>query len=393
MKKSLFFPMVLIALSSIALFSCSDDDENPIEGGGEDNGSAVLTAAEANALVNPAYGRLQSLSSLYTFFAESATEVAVETDDETSGGAKVSRFETDPETSIAIKLFAYPFESIGTANLAIEQISAAVVGSSLTQADKDLHIARAKFVRGYDYFKLVQAYGEVPLILSVGSTVSERSPIDDVYAQVIKDLTEAYPYLPASSASKSTPTQGAVNTILAKVYLTWGQKPLSYKEVEAITGKRNDPARPAADRAKLEKAVEYADKVISSGEYRLQNKYNDIWGEANENNPEIIFSINHEGDGVGLIGNHQTHCGFTWPKSPRTEPHISYADNTLANRIPSDKDSRKLFSYVTKLEYTDGVIDTLDWPVSVVRAGKMDSPRTRRNFQSDRRATEQYQPY
>ncbi|GAE86531.1 RagB/SusD family nutrient uptake outer membrane protein [Bacteroides reticulotermitis] len=331
----------------------------------------MKTRAEAEALANAVYGPLQTLSSSYTFLVESATETTIsfEEVDDSKDGPQVSVFETTPSNWYPIKVFNRLYKSIGAANLAIEEIGTATSNSNLTDADKALLVARAKFVRGYSYFQLVQLFGEVPLVLTSKSTERTRASIDVVYDQVVNDLTEALPNLPAFDSNKSNPTQNAVNTILAKVYLTWGQKPITSAEISAIAG-TTDPTKPAPDTEKLQKAVDYANKVINSGKYQLLDSYNSIWGVANENNAEVIFSIHHDGDGIDAQGNHQTHCGFTWPKSARTDPHISYADITLENRIPSEYDTRKQFSYATRVEYTDGVVDTLTWPVSIVRPGK-----------------------
>lgn len=371
MKTKLFFPIVLFALFSTVSFSCSDDNNDPENGGGGSNSSSVKTKAEAEALANAVYGPLQTLSSSYTFLLESATETTIsfEEVDDSKDGPQVSVFETTPNNWYAIKVFNRLYKSVGAANLAIEEIGNASANSNLTEADKALYVARSKFIRGYNYFQLVQLFGEVPLVLSSKSTERSRASIDDVYAQIVTDLTEAYTNLPEFDSNKSNPSQGAVNTILAKVYLTWGQVPITSNQIAAISG-ATDPAKPAVDNDKLQKAVEYANKVIDGGKYQLLDNFNNIWGVANENNSEVIFSIHHDGDGIDAQGNHQTHCGFTWPKSARTDPHISYADITLENRIPSDYDSRKLFSYATRVEYTDGVVDTLTWPVSIVRPGK-----------------------
>lgn len=371
MKQNLFFSIVLSALVSTTLFSCSDNNDPDNGGGGGGTSSSVKTKAEAEALANAVYGPLQTLSSSYTFLLESATETTIsfEEVDDSKDGPQVSVFETTPSNWYAIKVFNRLYKSIGAANLAIEEIGTADVNSNLTDADKKLLVARSKFIRGYNYFQLVQLFGEIPLVLTSKGTERNRASIDDIYTQIVTDLTDAYTDLPTLDSNKSNPSQGAVNTILAKVYLTWGQKPLTLAEVSAISG-TVDPVKPSVDAAKLQQAVEYADKVIKSGNYELLKNFNSIWGVPNENNAEVIFSIHHDGDGIDAQGNHQTHCGFTWPKSARTDPHISYADITLENRIPNNYDTRKLLSYATRVEYTDAVVDTLTWPVSIVRPGK-----------------------
>lgn len=369
MKKRSFFPVVLLALIGLVLLSCNDDLDVAAEG--EKKVSSIKTKAEAEALANALYGPLQTLSSSYTFLLESATETTIsfEEVDDSKDGPQVSVFETTPSNWYPIKVFNRLYKSIGAANLAIEEIGNANPNAGLTKQDIALLVARARFIRGYNYFQLVQLFGEVPLVLSPASTEKKRSSIDEVYAQVVKDLSDALPDLPEIDSNKSNPSQGAVNTVLAKVYLTWGQKPLTQTEVAAISG-TTDPVKPAPDNEKLQKALDYANKVINSAKYQLLDNFNKIWGVSNENNAEVIFSIHHEGDGIDAQGNHQTHCGYTWPRSARTDPHISYADITLENRIPNDSDTRKLYSYATRVEYGDAAVDTLTWPISIVRPGK-----------------------
>ena len=359
MKKTIILTVIGL---SLALYSCNKDNNEP------ENPETITTHAEASALVNAAYVPLQWLNSYNTAFQEGLTEVLASVSEDVSAAGRLSRFDVDRLNDIVIELFSDPYTSIGAANLAIAQIEAAPVSANLTQEQKDHEIARAKFIRGHSYFKLVQAFGEVPILTS-DAIVGERRPIDEVYEQAVKDFTEAAEHLPAYDAQKSNPSKAAVNTILAKLYLTWGQKPVTIEEISAIANSQTDPPKPAPDNAKLQLAVQYADAVINDGHYHLLDNFNNIWGVPNENNAEVIFSVRHDGDGIDDFGNHQTHCGFTWPKSPRTDPHLSYADITLENRIPAG-DARKAFSYVTRLEYTDGAIDTLTWPVSVVRPGK-----------------------
>lgn len=360
--KKFIYVFILIT----GLISCEKDDST------DKNVSVngVTSNAEATGLVNAVYGPLQTLSSSYSFLLESATETTIsfEEADDSKDGPQVSRLETTNSNWYPIKVFNRLYKSIGAANLAIEKIEATDV-SVVNKANKDLYIARARFIRGYNYFQLVQLFGEVPLILSSGDNNKLRASIDDVYSRIEKDLLEAYPFLPEFDPVKSNPSKGAVNTILAKAYLTWGQKPLTQDRITSIAGAASDPAH-EVDVAKLEKAAEYAGKVINSGKYELLSDFNKIWGDRNENNNEVIFSISHLGDGIDVQGNHQTHCGFTWPKNERMDPHISYADISLENRISDPNDKRKLYSYVTSVSYADGSKDTLTWPLSIVRPGK-----------------------
>ncbi|MDR3338666.1 MAG: RagB/SusD family nutrient uptake outer membrane protein, partial [Candidatus Symbiothrix sp.] len=152
--KKIFYYSLLFLCSSVAFLACEDNvNEDPAE-------EKLETTAQAEALVNAVYGPLQTLSSSYSFLVESATETTIsfEEKDETKDGPQVSVFETEASNWYPIKVFNRLYTSIGAANLAIEKINNAVINENLQQASKDLLIARAKFIRGYDYFQLVQLF-------------------------------------------------------------------------------------------------------------------------------------------------------------------------------------------------------------------------------------------
>jgi len=355
-----------LLILSLGLFSCEKNDPelNNVIGNG------VTSNAEALALANAVYGPLQTLSSSYSFLVESGTESTISFEGtEDKDGPLVSRLETAPMNWYPIKVFSRLYKSIGAANIAIARISAAEVSSDFNQATKDLTIARTKFIRGYDYFNLVQLFGEVPLIVDTAAINKSRASINDIYIQIVKDLTEAKAGLPLFDNNRSNPSRGAANAILAKVYLTWGQNPLTQSQVEAIANSSGDPAH-SVDNAKLEKSVAFADSVINSGKYDLQTIFNANFGRSQENSKEHIFTIHHDGDGVDAQGNHQTHCAYTNKFDMKTDNHIGPADITLIGRF-NDNDTRKKYSYTTALvNPADLKTYSFTWPVTTSRYGK-----------------------
>jgi len=98
----------------------------------------------------------------------------------------------------------------------------------------------AKFLRALFYFDLMRAFaydpnaivaasnkGGVPLILKgsldVGDvTLPARASIDEVYAQIIKDLEAAIADLPARASSPHNATGGAAMALLSRVHLYKG---------------------------------------------------------------------------------------------------------------------------------------------------------------------------
>lgn len=357
MKKTFFciLTFAVIAVSSIILSSC--------EGNGPDDpvitGESVWkTDQEALAQANAIYPPLQRLSSSYSFLLESATEntISFEGADD-ADGPLVSLFKTDVNNWYPTKIFNYLYVSVGEANRTIEKADSSSVTENLSQSTIDLARARAQFIRGLDYLYLTQLWGEVPLILSTDATRAEqttRKSIDEVYTQIVKDLTEAEAALPGYDQIRSNPSKGAANAILARAYLQWASKPLSQSEVAAIATSKNDPGSFTWDRDKLQKAVEYADKVINGGNFQLEADFEKNFGVPAENRSvEHVFTIHHDGDGKGdAQGNHQTHCPFTFRFDLYRDNHIGPADVTLVDKF-SDTDKRKRFSLFTRLYNQD----------------------------------------
>jgi hypothetical protein len=356
MKQKDFFrvvAVVVITISSAALFSCSDDDASVIQGE-----SKWQSEQQAIASASAAYPPWQRLSSSFSFLLESATASTISFEGaDDADGPLVSLFETDVNNWYPTKIFNYLYVSIGEANNAIAAADSSHATESLPQATIDLARARAKFIRGLGYSRLVELWGEVPLILSGNPTQEERTArksIDEVYTQIVKDLAEAQEGLPGFDPVRSNPSKGAVDAILARVYLQWASKPLSQSEVEAIKAAKKDPASPSWDNDKLQKAVEYADKVIDGGNFRLEANFADIWGvKAEDRSAEHIFTIHHDGDNNGdTQGNHQTHCPFTFRFDLYEDNHIGPSDVTLLNRF-SDNDKRKKWSIIDSLYNID----------------------------------------
>ncbi|RIV24985.1 RagB/SusD family nutrient uptake outer membrane protein [Fibrisoma montanum] len=102
------------------------------------------------------------------------------------------------------------------------QVIANVPTIQMDETLKQRYIGEAKFLRAMFYFHLVTLYGNVPLILTP-STVGDRpssATIQQVWAQIEQDLTEAIPALPATygGADLGRATKGAAYALLARAY-------------------------------------------------------------------------------------------------------------------------------------------------------------------------------
>jgi len=134
---------------------------------------------------------------------------------------------------------------------------------------KAQYLAEAKFIRALSYFRLVRAFGAVPLRLTVPKDASEYNiPKTDatiVFAQVEKDLTEAAADLPVSynATNLGRATKGAALTLHAKVAM--------------YLKKWND-------------VLSYTNTVMGMN-YALLPNFNSVFRIANENSAESIFEI------------------------------------------------------------------------------------------------------
>ncbi len=164
--------------------------------------------------------------------------------------------------------FAYQVQYVGIrrANLALENIP----GIDMDAALKARYLAEAKFMRAWYYSNLVRTFGDVPLVVTsdINTTDVTRAPKDQVYEQIITDLTEAEAVLPNASAYPAADhgraTKGAAQAYLGKAYLYM----------------KNFP-----------KAEEWFGKVILSNEYTLHANYLEMFLRVGETSKEHIYQV------------------------------------------------------------------------------------------------------
>ncbi|MCE7065916.1 RagB/SusD family nutrient uptake outer membrane protein [Dyadobacter sp. CY326] len=222
------------------------------------------------------------------------------------------------------ELWRESYVAINRANIAIERIPLIEMDATL----RTRLVNEAKFLRGLLYFNLVRLWGDVPLVLTETSSLDKdkievsRTPKEEVYAQIIKDLTDAEALPNAfSGADAGRATGGAAKSILAKVYLT-----------------RQEWDKAAA------KSLEVIDGPYG---YDLFENFADVFNVATKNGKEHIFSVqcksNVNGQGNRLASS-ATPVGIPGVAAAGTdEPHAS------AYGIFSEKDKRRDVTFFTSL--------------------------------------------
>ncbi len=184
------------------------------------------------------------------------------------------------------------YRGINQANAVINR-SATIEG--ISDADKNARIAEVRFLRGMYYFILVQTYGDAHLSLEETEGVeieANRTSAADIYAQaIIPDLEFAIANLPVEQAEFGRATKPAAEFLLAKVHMrTSYSGGGSAATAEALMS-----------------------NVINNYNFSLLPDFSDLWVIGNEQNSEIIFSIQNNKAQVdeGLDGNgHRGHLYF-----------------------------------------------------------------------------------
>lgn len=364
MKKISFFTSLAVLALSTAFTSCSDDDSpsSPSsDGGGSIIDNPVTNDATALSTVNGVYSRWQPLSSSFSFVIESQSNNLISFEgEESEAGPLNSRFEHGADTWYQVKIFNNLFLGISSDNENITLVTDAFKAGKVTQAGYNAAVGKAKLLRGLAYLYLVQLWGEVPVFTEQGGSNTDRKSIDEVYTQIISDLSDAESLLLDYNGDPVTPSKQAAQALLARAYLAWGYNPLTAEQIQAIAYSQTDP-QVTTNNGRLEKAAEYAKKVIDSGKLALASDFSKLFGREYESNKlgdnEHLFTIKHDGDEFDAQGNHQTHCSWTFPfqngQNGRafTENHTEVADVTLYDKWYGEQpnDKRLAVTYLTHL--------------------------------------------
>ena len=190
---------ITFLLSAGLLVSCTDLEVTPTSFVTEDN--YFKTQDDAIASVTAVYASLsldpgeQSLfgRNLY-FLTDMASDYAAAGVSATNPQVRALSSLTHDATSDRVQVaWRQIYAGINRANVSIDNIPK-VSGSEVI---KTRLINEAKFIRGLLYFQAVRLWGGVPIVLheatsiNLGDLKTNRSTVDEVYNQIVKDLTDA----------------------------------------------------------------------------------------------------------------------------------------------------------------------------------------------------------
>ncbi len=317
----------IIALLIFVLFGCTEDFlENPPKGQ-LTTGSFPETEEDAVLAINGAYNTLriwQFNDGGFPIFDIMSDEV--QKGSSPSDGVVLNQFDkftfTSTNSSFS-RWWATLYQGIKRTHLVIENVPDIDMDENL----KKRILGEARFLRGYFYFSLVRAFGDVPLVTSSEPPSDlSRTDKEKIYSElIIPDLKYAIDNLPLKSGYSSSEvgraTKGAARGILAKVYM-WQED--------------------------YQNAADYAVDIIESKVYSLDTSYSNVFratlgsGSIFEVGAIPQIGIDNGGNQYantwGIRGEPNLGWGFGRPTyeliqdledDPRLDPTVAFLNDTI----------------------------------------------------------------
>lgn len=190
--------------------------------------------ATVSAAINAIYQKLVAPNSIADGGKYSISFLAGLSSDEilnynSIGAGDLSQFNDNKLTAtngLIASLWSNSYQYIYSSNALLEGLT---TSHGVTDSMKDLAEGEAKFIRAFVYFYLVNLFGSVPLVLTTDyqvNTTVKRIAVDEVYAQIINDLSDAQNLLADGYISygnqRVRASKAAASALLARVYLYLG---------------------------------------------------------------------------------------------------------------------------------------------------------------------------
>ena len=253
---------------------------------------------DVKRLLNGLYSRLRS-NSIYNegFFGfgivDGATPNAFNWG--STGISRYARGNLSPEVgSFVGHRWTRAYSIINKANFFLQEIEKV----ELSDDKRSMYVGEAHFLRGFAYSVLANSYGKVPIITSVISSSSEarnlnQASVDEVWQQVISDYDVAIENLPLDAPQFGRADKGAALGLKMRAFL--------YQN-------------------KFDQVLTIANDIQSLDKYALFPSYDGLFELSNENNSEVMFSVQYM-EGENQQGSlHDQYCGTgtgSWTRGTR----------------------------------------------------------------------------
>lgn len=289
-------------------------------------------SASLDALLNGVYAQLKDWSDPMHRCGEYAGDNMMIRGSSTDAFYEFISFSRTPNNYRLQSFWDYGYKGIAQASNIINMIEE---GQS---AEIDNQLGECYYVRGMLYFYFVRAYGRpyyqapeknlgVPIVNGTPDNImtdlylEDRATVQETYEQAISDLKKAESLMTINKGPAYA-SKGAAQAMLSRVYLYMSG---TYE-------------KPNQEYARL--AVEYADKVIKSGDYNLLGredfmKYNTLKPEDNSESIFVVKRVASEFSGddhyYGIGGMYANIGGMGWGEMYASAKYIDLLNETGRN--------------------------------------------------------------
>ena len=264
----------LLALGSLLLLNttgCNKDLLDQVNPNQPSTGQFWKTQDDANRAILAVYSG-QQIFSTYSLYWQFATTGRTDESFTNTPDGGLNQYLVFRQISTTDGRSAFMWNDFYRMIFRANQVLAKVPAINMDATAKKQILAEALYLRSQCYYELGLLFGNLPLVttLADANTRVPQASQNEVYAQIIKDLTAAKADLPASydATNVGRATRGAATALMGKVYMQQHK----WAEASAQFG-----------------------EVISSGKYSLVPNYADNFTENNENNSESIYEVQFSG--------------------------------------------------------------------------------------------------
>jgi hypothetical protein len=249
------------------------------------------------------------------------------------------------------------YANVLLANNAIDNIPAAqkvANDPNFTEADVNLYLGQAYFLRAFYYYNIAQYYGFDKVIIRKNVPKSESeyaqapASVEEAFAFIESDLKTSQDLLipalnttPEGTYEKGRVTRGAATALLGKLYLAKPSGP--------------DYAKAAAEFKKILPGIGDA----AYGTYSLVDNYRDNFTKTTENNNESVFEIQFANiNSQGAWSNNDVHWIFQNFTTNRTSNPDMWWNFAVPNfKLVDNTDAADIDEFESWIEGTDTIYD------------------------------------
>lgn len=322
--------IILVVLAALTLCACDIDRLPTTSMAGEE--IQKDPADKLDALVNGMYAQLKVWSDPMHRLGEYAGDNIMIRGSSTDAFYEFITYSRTPRNYRLQNFWDYGYKAIAQASNIIKMIPEG------SDAEVNNKLGECYFVRGMMYFYLVRAFGRpyyqapdknlgVPIVNGTPDNItsdlhlSDRATVAQTYEQAISDLKKAEALLTVNQGS-SYASKGAAQALLSRVYLY-------------MSGTYDNPNKEYA-----QLAVDYATKVINSGDYSLLPrdefmKYNTYSPDDNKESIFVIRRVASEFSGYdhyyGIGGMYSNIGGMGWGEMYASAKYIDLLNETGRN--------------------------------------------------------------